>query len=169
MLQQQMPTVILKTEEMGNYLPNSEMEQDAMQVIFVVLAILILLLYSPYLLAIFRGRGEAFENLLQAEMSEALAVLLENPWRTLLPILAAALIFEAGYFISAWISVNLWGFRLFTSGFILFELFHVCLLIVSLFRYIRGQQEIESMIKWKLERFCALMFSAHAILGLLFL
>ena len=43
-----------------------------MQIIFIVLAILILLLYSPYLVAIFRGRGEDFENRLQSEMSEAL-------------------------------------------------------------------------------------------------
>ena len=102
-------------------------------------------------------------------MSEALEMLLGNPWRILLPILVVGVIFEAGYFFSAWTAVNLWGYRLFTVGFILSEVFHLGLLAFSLVRFVQGRQEIENLIKWKYERFCALIFSVHAILGLLFL
>lgn len=138
-----------------------------MRILFMIMAASLLLLYSPYLLYILRGKAEEFEGRLQEEVAASLDPVLENPWRILLPVVAVALLAEAAYFISAWMVFDRVVFRGITLGFILFELFHLGRTLWYLPGFATGRAKIDTLVSWPLERTGAIAFSFHAILGLL--
>lgn len=138
-----------------------------MRILFMIMAASLLLLYSPYLLYILRGKAEEFEGRLQEEVAASLDPVLENPWRILLPVVAVALLAEAAYFISAWMVFNRVVFRGITLGFILFELFHLGRTLWYLPGFATGRVKIDTLVSWPLERTGAIALSFHAILGLL--
>jgi hypothetical protein len=132
-----------------------------------IMAASLLLLYSPYLLYILRGKAGEFEERIQEEVAASLDPILENPWRILLPVVAVALLAEAAYFISAWMVFDRVVFRGLTLGFILFELFHLGRTLWYLPGFATGRVKIDTLVSWPLERTSAIAFSIHAILGLL--
>jgi hypothetical protein len=140
-----------------------------MRWLFVGLAASLLILYSPYLLYILRGRAGEFESNLQQEVLASINYFLSNPWRVLMPVLVVALVIEAAYFASAWMVFDRWAFRGLTLGFAFFEMLHLGRTIWYLPRVVAGRIELDILISWGMERTSALMFSIHAILGLLLL
>jgi len=133
---------------------------------FVILAVSLLTLYSPYLVNILRGQAADFEERLQQEMLLALSDM-ENPWRLLIPVIVVALALEAAYFVSAWLAVDRVAFRGLTLGFAVFEVYHLGRTGWFLRKFLRGSVGIDRLIVWSLERSSALVLSFHAILGLL--
>ena len=138
-----------------------------MRILFAPLAVLLLILYSPYLLYILRGKAGEFEGLLQHEATASLAYLRENPWRVLVPVLVIAILLEAAYFVSAWLAFNLPVYRGITLGFMWFEVFHLARILWYLPGFVSGRVKAETLIIWPLERTSAVAFSIHAILGLI--
>lgn len=138
-----------------------------MQILFIGLAASLLLLYSPYLWYILRGKAGEFEERLQEEVAASLSHILQNPWRILLPVVAVALLAEAAYFLSAWMVFDRVVFRGITLGFILFEVFHLGRTLWYLPGFATGRVEVNTLVNWPLERTSAVAFSIHAILGLL--
>lgn len=138
-----------------------------MRILFVSLAVLLLILYSPYLLYILRGKAGEFEGLLQNEATASLGYLRENPWRVLMPVVVIAILLEAAYFVSAWLTFNLPVYRGITLGFMGFEVFHLARILWYLPGFIAGRVKVDTLIMWPLERTSAVAFSIHAILGLI--
>ena len=138
-----------------------------MQILFIALAVSLLILYSPYLWYILRGRAEGFESRLQQELMASLEFLRRNPWRTLLPVVGIALLLEAAYFVSAWVVFDRVVFRGITLGFVWFEVYHLGRTLWYLPRFISGGVKVDTLVSWALERTSAIAFSIHAILGLL--
>ncbi len=138
-----------------------------MKIVFIVLALSLLLIYSPYLLGMFRGQVEIFEQRLQAELATVLKLGLEHPWRTMLPLLVVGLLFEAGYFWSALIAVGLTGYTTLTIYCIIFEIYHIGRAALNLLRFMKGTIKSEEFVIWRLERTAALLLSLHALVGLI--
>lgn len=138
-----------------------------MQILFVALAILLLILYSPYLLNILRGKTGEFENRMQYEVTASFDYLRDNPWRVLIPVVVIAILLEAAYFISAWLTFKMVVYRGITLGFLGFEVFHLVRTLWYLPGLVSGRVKVDTLIIWPLERTSALAFSIHAVLGLI--
>ncbi|MGE5372644.1 MAG: hypothetical protein ACM3QZ_11710 [Solirubrobacterales bacterium] len=141
-----------------------------MNYVFISAAALIIILYSPYFLAILAGRPERFEKMLLTEMVSYTAERSrDHLWRFFLILLLPTTLMEAGYFgltVAVFDSTIFLGISL---GFALFELFHLVRYVWLFRRYQRGTLEIGELLDWQMERMSCLLFVGHALAGTLIL
>lgn len=138
-----------------------------MRLLFIGLAASLLILYSPYLRYILSGKAGEFEERLQQEAVASLDSMPGNPWRVLMPVVVVALVLEAAYFVSAWMVFDRIVFRGITLGFASFEVIHLARTVWYLPGFVAGRVKVDTLINWDMERTSAIVFSMHAILGLL--
>lgn len=138
-----------------------------MAILFIIIAFLILLVYSPYFLSILSSKAPAFEIRIQEELQAIVGQMSSDIWRNILTMLVGVLIMEALYFVFGWLLITHLVYRGFTLAFVSLELLHLSRTIYYLKPALEGRVPLEKLFVWKLERAVAMVFYTHAILGIL--
>jgi|LSQX01.3.fsa_nt_gb hypothetical protein len=135
----------------------------------VVFGTLILVFYAYYLIQIFRGQPERFEEMMLDEL-ENIASTEPVSVNLIVFLISLALLLEGGYFVLTLIGINILPYRILTGLFIAFEIWHG-LKLIPVLRVLAGKAEFSSdLMDWRIERLSARFFTIHILitLGLVF-
>lgn len=137
-----------------------------MTVVLATIAGSIILVYSFYFGRIIKGNPQNFE----IELLKALADWMINRGPSsknkLWGMLFLTVVFEAGYFLLAFILINNMVMQ-FLSGFVAgTELFHLVAAVINFRRFFQGKIVLKDIFNWSLERISALLLFTHALLVL---
>lgn len=130
------------------------------------MAVLILLLYSPYFVYILAGKAKSFENLLTVEILLLKDRYASRPVNWLL-LLIPALLIEAAYFVLAYFALRDTPLLWLTAAFALLELYHLIRYLWHFGGFAAGRLPVDRFVSWRLERISTLVFYTHAVLGII--
>ncbi len=136
----------------------------------VVFSLIILLLYGYYFLQILLGRPERFEAMLSGGLQmEAEEVQPKSRFIMVAFVIGVSLIIEGGYFILAWVGIDIPYYRILTGLFIAFEVWHGTQLVPVIKGLLEGADELAEKMNWKIERWAAQFYVIHIIITLVLL
>ncbi len=133
----------------------------------VVFSLIILLLYGYYFLQILLGRPERFEVLLSEGLQlETEDVQPKSRFFMVAVVIGLSLMIEGGYFILAWVGINIPYYRVLTGLFIAFEVWHGTQLVPVVKDLLEGAETLAEKMNWKIERLAAQFYVIHIVITL---
>ncbi|QGU00864.1 hypothetical protein SYNTR_2270 [Candidatus Syntrophocurvum alkaliphilum] len=132
-----------------------------------IIAVLILLVYSPYFFHIIKGSPEKFEY----EMLKALANWMITKGKSiqlqLWIMLILSILLEIIYFVLVFNVIDNYALIILTAIFAGFEVYHIITLTFSFNKFFKGNKILKDLFNWSVERLSASLFFTHALVVLL--
>lgn len=140
-----------------------------MSIVYISLAAIILIAYTPYFLAILAGKAERLESYIEHEFIIMIIDMQDEMPLSLQFIITTVVAVEVLYFFSTWMVFDYLAFRLLTLALTSFEAYHILRTIFMMRRFFANRAPLGAVFRWKLERAAAMLLCTHSTMGILLL